>query len=130
MQLSQITIAGYAGRDAEMKTSQAGLPITNVSLGVTNQNKDKEKETTWYRITFFGKAAERAQEIKKGENIFVMGRHKEEKYKTREGEERSQNSVIADTFQKIPKGEAFAEKPYSPPRQQYSSVEDDLNIPF
>jgi single-strand DNA-binding protein len=75
----QIVIVGNLGRDPEMRYSQAGTPVTNLNIATnrkyTGSDGQQVKETTWFRVSVFGKQAEAcAQYLKKGSSVLVEGR--------------------------------------------------------
>jgi single-strand DNA-binding protein len=67
----KIIIVGNLGGDPEMKYLPDGKAVTNFSLATKNWNGD----TTWFRVSLFGKSAETAnQHLNKGARILVEGR--------------------------------------------------------
>lgn len=74
-----ITVVGRLGRDPEMRYMPNGDPVTSFSIATDRQYNDKNgqkvKETTWFRISVFGKQAEIAnQYLNKGKMVLVEGR--------------------------------------------------------
>jgi len=74
-----ITIIGRLGRDPEMRYLPSGDPVTSFSVATdrawNDKNGQRQKETTWFRITVFGKQAEIAnQYLSKGKMVLVEGR--------------------------------------------------------
>jgi single-strand DNA-binding protein len=74
-----ITIIGRLGRDPEMRYLPSGDPVTSFSVATdrawNDKNGQRHKETTWFRITVFGKQAEIAnQYLSKGKMVLVEGR--------------------------------------------------------
>ena len=58
---NKVILMGHLGRDPEMRYSQSGLAIANMSLATTyqkNNNGNKQDITTWHRIVAFGRVAE------------------------------------------------------------------------
>jgi single-strand DNA-binding protein len=75
----QIIIVGNLGRDPEMRYTPSGTPVTSLSVATnrkyTGSDGQVVKETTWFRVSVFGKAAETcAQYLKKGGAVLVEGR--------------------------------------------------------
>lgn len=75
----QVTIVGNVGRDPEMRFTPAGNPVTSFSVATshqyTNASGEKVKETTWFRVSAWGKQAETCNEyLKKGSKVLVTGR--------------------------------------------------------
>ncbi|MBU6358870.1 MAG: single-stranded DNA-binding protein [Chloroflexi bacterium] len=74
-----ITVVGRLGRDPEMRYMPNGDPVTSFSIATDRQYNDKNgqkvKETTWFRVSVFGKQAEIAnQYLNKGKMVLVEGR--------------------------------------------------------
>ena len=74
-----ITIIGRLGRDPEMRYLPNGDPVTSFSVatdrGWTDKNGQKQKETTWFRVSVFGKQAENTNTyLSKGKMVLVEGR--------------------------------------------------------
>lgn len=75
----QIIVIGRLGRDPEMRYMPNGDPVTSFSVATDRQYKDRNgqnvKETTWFRVSVFGKSAETTnQYLSKGKMVLVEGR--------------------------------------------------------
>lgn len=75
----QIVIVGNLGRDPEMRYMPNGTPVTSLNVATNrkynNSDGQKIEETTWFRVSVFGKQAEVvAQYLKKGSSCLVEGR--------------------------------------------------------
>ncbi|GAB4485325.1 MAG: single-stranded DNA-binding protein [Anaerolineales bacterium] len=73
-----IIIAGNVGKDAEMRYTPSGQPVTSFSLAsnrkYTNNAGQQIEETIWFRVTTWGKTAEVCnQYVKKGLKVLVEG---------------------------------------------------------
>ena len=74
-----IVIAGNLGRDPEMRFTPSGQAVTNLNVATNNQYTSKSgenvKETTWWRVSVWGKQAESCNEyLRKGSKVLVEGR--------------------------------------------------------
>lgn len=74
-----ITITGRLGRDPELKYLPSGDAVCTFSVATDRTFNDKQgnrqKETTWFRVTVFGKQAETANKyLAKGRSVLVEGR--------------------------------------------------------
>jgi single-strand DNA-binding protein len=74
-----LTIIGRLGRDPEMRYMPNGDPVTSFSVATDRQYNDrngqKVKETTWFRVSVFGKQAETVNQfLSKGKMVLVEGR--------------------------------------------------------
>jgi single-strand DNA-binding protein len=75
----QIVVVGNLGRDPEMRYTASGTPVTSMNVATnrkyTGSDGQVVKETTWFRVSVFGKQAEAcAQYLKKGSSVLVEGR--------------------------------------------------------
>ncbi len=133
--VNRVIIVGNLGRDPEVRFSQGGMAICKLSVAVTERVKDGDAwkdHTEWMRVTLFGKTAENAgQYLQKGRQVYVEGRLKTDKYKDKEGVERTAVEVVANTIQflgggggeRAPRPEATAGD--APPASD-GFVDDDL----
>lgn len=101
--VNKVIIVGNLGKDPEVRFSVGGMAICKLSVAVTERVKDGDEwkdATEWFRVTLFGKQAENAgQYLQKGRSVYVEGRLKSEKYKDKEGVEKTSVEVIANTIQ-------------------------------
>ncbi len=75
----RIVIVGNLGGDPVMRYTPSGQAVTNFSVATnrvyTNSNGEKVKETTWFRVSVWGKQAENVnQYLRKGSRVLVEGR--------------------------------------------------------
>jgi len=74
-----LIIVGNLGRDPEMRYTPSGQAVTNFNVATNRKYKtsdgNKVEETTWFRISTWGKTAEVCnQYLKKGSKVLVEGR--------------------------------------------------------
>jgi len=74
-----ILIVGHLGRDPEMRYTPSGQAVTTFNVATnrkyTGSDGQLVKETTWFRVTVWGKQAETcSQYLKKGSSVLVEGR--------------------------------------------------------
>lgn len=107
--VNKVIIVGNLGRDPEVRFSQGGMAIGKLSVAVTEKIKKGEaweEHTEWFRVTVFGKTAENAaQYLQKGRQVYVEGRLKTEKYKDKDGNEKTSTEVVASTLQYLGGGD-------------------------
>lgn len=75
----KVIIIGNLGRDPEMRYLPSGQAVTSLNVATSNkytgQDGQQVDETTWFRISVFGKQAESCnQYLKKGSKVLVEGR--------------------------------------------------------
>lgn len=103
--LNQCQFIGNLGRDPEIRSTNDGRTIANLSLAVsekwTDKNSGERKERTeWIRITVFDeKIAEVAQKyLTKGDKVFVSGQMQTRKYTDQQGVEKYSTEVVLQRF--------------------------------
>jgi single-strand DNA-binding protein len=70
----KIIIIGNLGRDPEQRFTPDGSPVTSFSVATSRRYGEKD-ETTWFRVTVWGKQAESCnQYLHKGSKVLVEGR--------------------------------------------------------
>lgn len=75
----QIVIVGNLGREPEMKFTPTGTPVCSINVATnrkwTESDGKQVKETTWFRVSIFGKQAEAAAKfLHTGNSVLVEGR--------------------------------------------------------
>ncbi len=78
MNLNQLTIIGFIGRNAETKQLSNGTAVTKFSVATTKSWKDDKGEwkekTQWHNVLAFGQGfAQMAPRLVKGAHVFVQG---------------------------------------------------------
>jgi len=130
---------GRLGKDPEIRYTQSGSAVASLSIACGESWKDKttgeKKESTeWVNLTAFGKLAEIIGEyLKKGNQIYVSGKLKTEKYTDKSGVEKYSTKVIIDQMQML----GGREQPQGQPQDAHNQAKsngyqdfDDSDIPF
>ena len=78
MYRNSISLIGFAGKDAETRTTNNQKPYTVLSLATQSSYKDKGtgeyiNRTEWHRVIIWGKLGEFAQKIQKGAHLAIDG---------------------------------------------------------
>ena len=79
MSYQTIIVVGRLGKDPEMRYTPSGQAVASFSLATdrqyTGQDGTVVKETTWFRVSVWGKQAETVnQYLSKGKMVLVEGR--------------------------------------------------------
>ena len=74
-----LILVGNLGKDPEMRYTPSGQAVTSFNVATNRQYTAADgnlvKETTWFRVTVWGKQAETtSQYLKKGSKVLVEGR--------------------------------------------------------
>jgi single-strand DNA-binding protein len=75
---NKVTLKGYLGKEAENFATKQQRTFTVLSLATKSGYKDNQKSqwvnhTEWHRIVAFGKPAEFAKNLKKGDYVEIKG---------------------------------------------------------
>jgi single-strand DNA-binding protein len=120
--MKTITIAGNVGKDAEVRQTQGGQSVTGFTVAVT----DRQKATTWFDVSLWGKRGETvAQYVTKGAKIVVTG-----ELSTREHNGKTYLTVNASdvTLMGGKREESSAISPQPAGQSYIAGIEDE--IPF
>lgn len=126
---TNLTIVGYLTADPELKSTQSGLAVVNITIASTPSKFDKNTndwvngETTFLRASAWRTFAEQiAASVKKGDKVVALGRLVTQKFTDKEGNERTSMQLELESL-----GLDLSR----PPRQTaYSDVPRNESAPF
>ena len=135
--INKVILVGNLGNDPEIKTTNNGNKIANLTIATSESWKDKQsgekqEKTEWHRVVIFNQNLAEIVEkyVKKGSKVYVEGSLQTRKWTDNDGQEKRTTEVILSNF----KGEITlldgksASK--SEPEKETSNDEPDDNIPF
>lgn len=105
--INKVILVGNLGNDPEIRYSQAGAAITNISIATSETWKDKQtgqpqERTEWHRVVFFNRLAEIAGEyLRKGSKVYVEGSLRTRKWQDKEGSDRYTTEIVANEMQML-----------------------------
>jgi len=138
----QIIIVGNLGKDPEMRYTPSGTPVTSLSVATnrkyTGSDGQVVKETTWFRVSVFGKMAETcAQYLKKGSAVLVEGRLTPDKnsggprtYQRQDGTLGATYEVFANNVRFLSSRGDGSSSPAPTPSEEDVPVGGEDEIPF
>jgi len=103
--VNKVILIGHLGADPEIKHTQDGRAIANLSMATSESWKDKQtserkERTEWHRIVIFSeglcKIAE--QYLKKGSQVYLEGQLQTRKWQDQSGQDRYSNEVVLQGF--------------------------------
>ena len=123
--LNKVTIMGHLCRDAEMRYTNGGDPVTNLTVAV---NRDYGDDTDFFDVTIWNqgnyKLAEYRTNDKKGDLVLIVGELRQEKWQDSEGNNRSKIKIRAD------KAINFSRKKEDNQEEVDEVEEDEFDVPF
>jgi single-strand DNA-binding protein len=103
--VNKVILVGNLGKDPEVRTTQDGTKIVNLTLATSEnwndrQTGERKERTEWHRVVIFndriGDVAERF--LKKGSKIYVEGALQTRKWTDQSGQERYSTEVVVGRF--------------------------------
>jgi single-strand DNA-binding protein len=98
---TNVTVVGNCTRVPELRFSNAGKPITNLSVAVTSRRKNasgnwENGDSSFFDVVCFDRLAENVSEsVQKGQRISVTGSLKQSSWE-KDGQKRSKVEIVAD----------------------------------
>jgi single-strand DNA-binding protein len=90
MYQNRVTLIGFLGKDAEVKTTRNKTSFVILSLATKRSWKDRESgdwtsETTWHRCVVWGRLGQYAATLSKGAHVQIEGEIRTREYSQRSG---------------------------------------------
>jgi single-strand DNA-binding protein len=106
--MTDINIVGVLGRltrDGELTYTNTGFPIGSFSIANNYSRKSGEEwveEVSYFDVKLFGKQAEAIQPyLNKGQQVMIKGHLQQERWQSKEGDNRQRVVIIAESVQLI-----------------------------
>jgi single-strand DNA-binding protein len=103
--VNKVILVGNMGKDPEVRTTQDGTKIVNLTLATSETWNDKasgerKERTEWHRVVIFNdRVADVAERfLKKGAKIYVEGSLQTRKWTDQSGQERYTTEVVIGRF--------------------------------
>jgi single-strand DNA-binding protein len=103
--LNKVQIIGNLGRDPEVRHTQDGKPIVNLSVATSESWKDRttgerKERSEWHRVVIFneGLAKVAEQYLKKGSTVYLEGQLQTRKWTDKDGVEKYSTEVILQNY--------------------------------
>jgi single-strand DNA-binding protein len=105
--VNKVIIVGNVGQEPDIKSTQTGGQIVNLSIATSETWNDKatgqkQERTEWHRVVFFGKLAEIvASYVKRGSKLYVEGALRTRKWQDNTGADRYTTEIVGDQMQML-----------------------------
>jgi len=103
--VNKVILIGNLGRDPEIRRTQDGRPIANLSVATSETWRDKatgerREKTEWHRVVIFSEGLCRVVEqyLKKGSKVYLEGSLQTRKYQDKDGQEKYSTEVVLQNF--------------------------------
>jgi len=103
--VNKVILVGNLGRDPEIRSTQDGQRIANLSLATSESWRDKasgerREKTEWHRVVIFNeRLAEVAEKyLRKGSKVYIEGQLQTRKWTDQSGQEKYTTEVVLQRF--------------------------------
>ena len=103
--VNKVILIGNLGRDPEVRQTQDGKPVVNMSVATSENWRDRatgerRERTEWHRVVIFNeRLAEVAQKyLRKGSKVYLEGQLQTRKWTDQSGQERYSTEVVLGQF--------------------------------
>ena len=103
--VNKVILVGNLGKDPEIRRTQDGRPIANLSIATSETWRDKgtgerKEKTEWHRVVIFNeglcKVAE--QYLKKGAKVYIEGALQTRKWTDQSGAEKYSTEIVLQGY--------------------------------
>ena len=103
--VNKVILIGNLGRDPEVRSTQDGNKIVQLSVATSEQWKDRgtgerRERTEWHRVVIFNeRLAEVAERyLRKGSKVYLEGQLQTRKWQDKDGQDRYTTEVVLGRF--------------------------------
>ena len=109
--INKVTLIGNLGKDPEIRRLENGAAVARLAIATNESYKDKSGEwqtvTEWHTVICWRHLAERAEtQLKKGSLVYVEGKLTTRKWQDKDGNDRYNTEVVANTFRSMERRES------------------------
>lgn len=103
--VNKVILIGNVGRDPEVRTTQGGGKIVNLSVATSESWKDKDtgerkEKTEWHRVVIFNENLAKVAEqyVRKGSKVYIEGQLQTRKWQDKDGQDRYSTEIVLNKF--------------------------------
>jgi single-strand DNA-binding protein len=103
--VNKVILIGNLGKDPEIRRTQDGRPIANLSVATSESWRDKttgerKEKTEWHRVVIFNEGLCKIVEqyLKKGSKIYLEGALQTRKWTDKDGHDKYSTEVVLQGF--------------------------------
>lgn len=125
--MNKVLIMGHLTRDVDLRSTQQGKPVAEMTLALNRRNGDRET-VTFVDVVLWGKLAENCKRfLEKGSCALVIGYLQQERWKDQNGKARDRLKVVAEEVQFVSK--PAATRAVEPKADKYRGVPEEYAPP-
>jgi single-strand DNA-binding protein len=106
--VNKVILVGNLGKDPEIRRTQDGRPIANLSVATSETWRDKgtgerKEKTEWHRVVIFSEPLCKVVEqyLKKGAKVYIEGALQTRKWTDQSGVEKYSTEVVLQGFNSV-----------------------------
>src|SRR5262244_2814263 len=103
--VNKVILVGNLGKDPEIRHTQDGRPIANLSVATSETWRDKatgerREKTEWHRVVIFNEGLTKVAEkyLHKGSKVYLEGQLQTRKWTNKDGQEQYSTEVVLQKF--------------------------------
>lgn len=103
--VNKVILIGNLGADPEIRHTQDGRPIANLSIATSESWRDKntgerKEKTEWHRVVIFSEGLAKIVEqyLKKGSKVYIEGQLQTRKWQDQSGQDKYTTEVVLSGF--------------------------------
>ena len=103
--VNKVILVGNLGKDPEIRRTQDGRPIANLSVATSETWRDKttgerKEKTEWHRVVVFNEGLCKVieQYLKKGSKVYLEGALQTRKWTDKDGHDKYSTEVVLQGF--------------------------------
>jgi len=103
--VNKVILVGNLGADPEIRRTQDGRPIANLSIATSESWRDKNsgerrEKTEWHRVVIFNEGLCKIAEsyLKKGSKVYLEGQLQTRKWQDQSGQDKYSTEVVLQGF--------------------------------
>jgi single-strand DNA-binding protein len=106
--LNKVCLIGNVGKDPEIRHTQDGKPIVNLSIATSESWRDKssgerKEKTEWHRVVIFNENIAKIAEqyIRKGSSVYIEGQLQTRKWTDKDGVDKYSTEIVLQGFNSV-----------------------------
>lgn len=103
--VNKVILVGNLGREPDIRTTQSGQKIANLSIATSESWKDKgsgerKERTEWHRVSVYNESLAGICEryLKKGSKVYLEGQLETRKWQDKDGQDKYSTEVVLRPF--------------------------------
>jgi single-strand DNA-binding protein len=102
--VNKVILIGNLGKDPEVRATQTGSKVANISIATSENWKDKNtgerrEKTEWHKVVIFGSLADIAERyLRKGSKVYVSGQLQTRKWQDQSGQDKYTTEVVLQGY--------------------------------